>query len=309
MQTQFNIVALAHGAAISCVTLLAMKIAPLAALLCALPLAGCYVVQYPGGALTFSQDPNAPQALRAAPGSAGAVTDVSTAPVPTPSVSAAPVQAQPAAGVSMPPPPPGKSARQAYPNGSPVPPDYRPGNGSGAAPPAYPNGSPVPPDYRPSPQRAPVYPNGSPVPPDYVPPQSSQVPSNAPVYTTYPTAYPAYSAYPTYATYPTNAPYPAYAAYPTYPAYPAYPAFPDYAPFYPGFAPSPWVSNVSLSFSWGRGWGGGWGGHWVAAADAGAKCASWHSRLSMRSMCDRMLTSDAIFDASLDAFTDLFGGQ
>lgn len=62
MQTPSNYVALAHGAAISCVTLLAMKIAPLAALLCVLPLAGCYVVQYPGGALTFSQDPTAPQA-------------------------------------------------------------------------------------------------------------------------------------------------------------------------------------------------------------------------------------------------------
>jgi len=249
MQMRVDLVAHALGTAISCVTLLAMKIAPLAALLCVLPLAGCYVVQYPGGALTFSQDPNAPQALRAAPGSVGAAGDVSTAPVPTPTVSAAPMQAQPAPSVSMPPPPPGKSARQAYPNGPSVPPDYRPGNR--ATPVVYPNGSPVPPDYRPSPQSAPVYPNGSPVPPDYVPPQSQQMPSGGPVYTTYP----AYSAYPTYATYPTYAPYPAYAEYP------------NYAPFYPGFAPSPWLSNVSLSFSWGRGWGGGWGGHC---------CRRWH---------------------------------
>ncbi|VVE54062.1 hypothetical protein [Pandoraea anhela] len=135
-----------------------MKIAPLAILVCVLPLAGCYVVQYPGGALTLSPTPTAPQALRAAPGSIGSA-DVTTAPVPTPSIVTAPVE---------PTPPP------SYPDGSPVPPDFQPGDGS-----------PVPPDYRPPAQPAraqpyplyptyPTYPNGSPVPPDYVPPPSSR---------------------------------------------------------------------------------------------------------------------------------------
>ena len=214
-----------------------MKIAPLATLLCVLPLAGCYVVQYPGGALTLSPTPDAPQALRAAPGSIGNA-DVTTAPVPTPNVAAAPVRSTP-----MPPPPAGTAARQSsppvYPNGSPVPPDYQPGDGS-----------PVPPDYRPAVQPArtpyPNYPNGSPVPPDYVPPPGAQVPSGTLAYS----PDPGYAAYPTYATY---APYPAYSAYSTYPVYPAY------APIYPAFAPSPWLGNVSFSVSWGRDWGG-WGG-------------------------------------------------
>ncbi|WP_139133349.1 hypothetical protein [Pandoraea sp. ISTKB] len=216
----------------SCATLDAMKIAPLATLLCVLPLAGCYVVQYPGGALTLSPTPTAPQAMRAAPGSIGS-TDVTTAPIPTPNVVAAPVRATP---------PP------QYPNGSPVPPDFEPGNGS-----------PVPPDYRPQAQpaanpRYPNYPNGSPVPPDYVPPPSSRaVPGGAASSAAY-VADPAYATYPAYSSYPV---YPAYPAYATYPV--AYPAYPAYAPVYPAFAPSPWLSNVSFSVSWGRGWGG-WGG-------------------------------------------------
>jgi hypothetical protein len=201
-----------------------MKIAPLTALLCALPLAGCYVVQYPGGALTLSPTPNAPQAMRAAPGA----TDVSAAPVPTPNVASAPMKA-----AALPPPPPGKTARQTYPNGSPVPPDYRP-------------------QATPS-SRAPVYPKGSPVPPDDVPPPApNAVTTNAPPPVPYATdpgyvTYPAYSAYPTYSTYP------------AYTVYPGYPVYGGYAPYYPSFAPSPWFSNVSFSFSWGRGWGG-WGG-------------------------------------------------
>jgi len=198
-----------------------MKLAPLTTLLCVLPLAGCYVVQYPGGALALSPNPVAPQAMRAAPGTPGS-EDVSTAPVPTPSVFAAPVRSTPASS-PVPPPPAGTAARQRYPNGSPVPPDYRPSTQQTP--------------------RTPVYPNGSPVPPDYVPPPTSQAPSGNVAY----------------APAPGYAAYPAYAAYPTYPAYAAYPAYPAYAPFYPAFGPSPWISNVSLSFSWGRGWGG-WGG-------------------------------------------------
>ncbi|VVE87528.1 hypothetical protein [Pandoraea bronchicola] len=209
-----------------------MKLAPLATLLCALPLAGCYVVQYPGGALTLSPSPVAPQAMRAAPGAPGAA-DVSTAPVPTPSVVAAPVRSSPA-----PPPPAGTAARQSYPNGSPVPPDYRPSTQQTP--------------------RTPVYPNGSPVPPDYVPPPTSRVPSGTVAYAPDP-GYATYSTYPGYPAYPAYSAYPAYAAYPTYPTYPAYSAYPAYAPFYPAFGPSPWLSNVSFSFSWGRGWGG-WGG-------------------------------------------------
>lgn len=215
-------------AAFSCATLDAMKLAPLTTLLCLLPLSGCYVVQYPGGALALSPSPAAPQAMRAAPGAPGAA-DVSTAPVPTPSIPAAPVAESPA----LPPPPAGTVARQRYPNGSPVPPDYRP-----------------PVQQAP---RTPVYPNGSPVPPDYVPQPTSRAPAgNAP--------YAQDPGYATYSTYPAYQAYPAYSAYPAYAAYPAYPTvYPAYAPFYPAFGPSPWVSNVSLSFSWGRGWGG-WGG-------------------------------------------------
>lgn len=207
-----------------------MKLAPLATLLCVLPLAGCYVVQYPGGALTLSPTPVAPQAMRAAPGAPGAA-EVSIAPVPTPSVSTAPVKS------SLAPPPVGTVAPQRYPNDNPVPPDYRP-----------------PAQQTP---RAPVYPNGSPVPPDYVPP-ASRAPSGSVAYARDPgyVPYPAYPAYPTYQTYPA---YPAYSAYPAYAVYPAYATYPAYAPFYPAFGASPWVSNVSVSFSWGHGWGG-WGG-------------------------------------------------
>ncbi|VVE54123.1 hypothetical protein PAQ31011_04918 [Pandoraea aquatica] len=210
-----------------------MKLAPLATLLCVVPLAGslagCYVVQYPGGALTLSPTPTAPQAMRAAPGTV-LNGDVATAPVPTPTVASTPVR-------------PAPTPTPTYPKGSPVPPDYVPGNGS-----------PVPPDYRPPVQPArpatyPAYPNGSPVPPDYVPPQTSQPPQGNVGYSTY-------SAYSSYSPDPGFVPY---AAYPAYPVYAAYPAYTPVYPAYPAYAPSPWLSNVSLSFSWGRGWGG-WGG-------------------------------------------------
>lgn len=222
-----------------------MKLAPFATLLCVVPLvgslAGCYVVQYPGGALTLSPTPAAPQALRAAPGTV-LNGDVATAPVPTPTVASTPVRPVP-------------TPAPVYPNGSPVPRDFQPGSNS-----------PVPPDYRPpapSGQAArpgansayPAYPNGSPVPPDYVPPQTSRPPQGNAAYSTY-SAYSSYSPDPGFVPYAAYPAYPAYAAYPTYPAYAAYPA---YAPVYPAYAPSPWLSNVSLSFSWGRGWGG-WGG-------------------------------------------------
>lgn len=215
------------GGAQSCATLVSMKFAPLVTLLCVLPLAGCYVVPYPGGALTLSPTPFAPQAMRAAPGTPGAA-DVATTPVPTPRVSAAAVRSSP-----VPPPPAGTARRETYPNGSPVPPDYRPPS------------QPAP--------RAPAYPNGSPVPPDYVPPPTVHMPSGAVVYS--PDA--AYVAYPTYSTY---SAYPAYPAYPAYVAYPAYSAYSGYSGYsaYPTFAPSPWVNPVSFSFSWGRG-RGGWG--------------------------------------------------
>ncbi|AKC71339.1 hypothetical protein [Pandoraea oxalativorans] len=225
-----------------------MKLAPLATLLCVLPfvgsLAGCYVVQYPGGALTLSPTPTTAQAMRAAPGTVLS-GDVATAPVPTPTVASTPVR-------------PAPTPAPVYPNGSPVPRDFQPGNTS-----------PVPPDYRPPAASGqagrsganlayPTYPNGSPVPPDYVPPQTSQPPQGNVADSTY-SAYSSYSPDPRfvpYAAYPAYPAYPTYAAYPTYPVYAAYPA---YAPVYPAYAPSPWLGNVSLSFSWGRGWGS-WGG-------------------------------------------------